>query len=50
MRVQSRLTTGAALGYGHRDLASLYAVLAQTPPTSLERGEPSAFGDTGGDP
>jgi len=42
------LTLAAALGYGRRDLASLYAVLAQTRPADAGRGEPS--GDSGGDP
>jgi len=43
------LTTASSLGYGHRDIAALYAVLAQRATTSSERAETSASGSSRGD-
>jgi 3-hydroxyisobutyrate dehydrogenase-like beta-hydroxyacid dehydrogenase len=41
------LTLAAALGYGHRDVAALYSVLAQSAATSGEEAETSPSGSLG---
>jgi 3-hydroxyisobutyrate dehydrogenase-like beta-hydroxyacid dehydrogenase len=43
------LTKAVTLGYGHRDLASLLAVLAHTRATKARPAEPIGSGDTRGD-
>jgi 3-hydroxyisobutyrate dehydrogenase-like beta-hydroxyacid dehydrogenase len=47
--VDGWLTTAASLGYGHRDVAALYSVLAQSAATSSERAETSVSGSSRSD-
>jgi 3-hydroxyisobutyrate dehydrogenase-like beta-hydroxyacid dehydrogenase len=43
------LATAASLGYGHRDVASLFEVLAQTRRTERGSSEPGVLGPEEGD-